>query len=217
LPILGLILLGLEALRRVRVTTGVGTTALGAVLAILGLATYERSKDWADPVRLWNSAIAATPAKPRPYGNLASHYLVQRDCSKAEEVGRRASGALGNATDAHLLTTWGLALDCLGKKTEAIEKLRAAAALQPGAQVYGALGRIHLELGRLPEAEGFLARAEQADPRWEMTYVYRGRVHAARDELEAAAAEYRRALAVNPTNATARELLTGVQTRSRVK
>jgi protein O-mannosyl-transferase len=217
LPILGLILMGLEAMRRVRITTPMATAALGAVLALLGLATYERSKDWADPVRLWNSAIAATPAKPRPYGNLASHYLVRRNCAQAEEVSNRASAILGKATDAHLMTTWGLALDCLGKKPEAIEKLKAAAAMQPGAQVYGALGRIHLELGRLLEAEGFLARAEQADPGWEMTYVYRGRVHAARDELEAAAVQYQRALAVNPANATARELLMSVQTRSRVK
>jgi protein O-mannosyl-transferase len=215
LPLLGLILLALEALRRMRAASVSGFTALASVLALLATVTYERNKDWADPVRLWNSAIAEAPAKPRPYGNLASHYLAQRKCVQAAEVASHASGVLAGKEDAYLLTTWGLALDCMGRKQEAIQKLQTAAWLQPGAPVYAALGRIHLDLGQLREAEGVLARAEQADPGWEMTYVYRGLVHSARNQLDAAAAEYRRALAVNPANATARELLSGVQTRTR--
>jgi tetratricopeptide (TPR) repeat protein len=98
-------------------------------------------------------------------------------------------------------------------KPQAIQKLQTAADLEPSAQVYAALGRIHVELGQLPAAEAVLARAEQVDPRWEMTYVYRGLMYRSRNEFEAAAAEFRRALALNPGNASARELLTEMQRR----
>ena len=91
--------------------------------------------------------------------------------------------------------------------------MEAAAGLQPSAPIFAALGRIHADLGKLPEAEAFLDRAEQVDPRWEMTYIYRGLVHQTRHEWTAAAAEFRRALALNPANSTARELLNGVLTR----
>ena len=76
--------------------------------------------------------------------------------------------------------------------------------LQPSAPVYAAIGRIHIDLGEFPKAEAVLARAEQVDPRWDITYVYRGLIHRARNEFEAAAAEFRRALALNPGNSTAR-------------
>jgi len=196
-----------------RVASASGVIAMASTLVVFGNATCERSKDWADPVRLWNSAIAAAPAKARPYSNLASFYLAQRQCLQAAEVASRASAALGGKEDNSVLTTWGLALDCTGKKPQAIQKLEAAARLQPSAPVYAALARIHVDLGQLPEAEAVLDRAEQVDPGWEMTYIYRGYVYCVRNEFESAAAEFSRALALNPRNSTARELLTAMHRR----
>src|SRR5262249_25139443 len=143
LPMLGLILVAMEGLRRMRVSSASWVIAMASILVLFGNVTYQRSKEWADPVRLWSSAIAAAPAKVRPYGNLASFYLAQRQCRQAAEVASRAPAVLDGKDGMHLLATWGLALDCAGRKPEAIKKLEAAAGLQPSAPIFAALGRIH--------------------------------------------------------------------------
>ena len=52
-----------------------------------------------------------------------------------------------------------------------------------------------------------LAAAERADPRYEMTYVYRGNIAERAGDRATAASEYRKALALNSRNAAARSAL----------
>jgi Tfp pilus assembly protein PilF len=61
-----------------------------------------------------------------------------------------------------------------------------------------------------PQALQALAKAEKIDPRFEMTYVYRGNIYALAGDRGAAAREYRRALAMNPENQVARDALARV-------
>jgi Tfp pilus assembly protein PilF len=55
-----------------------------------------------------------------------------------------------------------------------------------------------------------LAQGERIDPNFEMTYVYRGNVFEATGDKAAAAAQYQRALALNPLNSVARDALARV-------
>jgi Tfp pilus assembly protein PilF len=48
------------------------------------------------------------------------------------------------------------------------------------------------------------------DPNFEMIYVYRGKIYQATGDNAAAAEQYRRALAINPYNADARDALSQV-------
>jgi tetratricopeptide (TPR) repeat protein len=53
-------------------------------------------------------------------------------------------------------------------------------------------------MGKWPEALAALDAAEKADPNYPYTYAYRGDYHEVQGDLAAAAAEYRRAIAVAP-------------------
>ena len=57
------------------------------------------------------------------------------------------------------------------------------------------------------EALGALLQAEKSDPRFEMTYVYRGNIYEVGGDRPAAAREYQRALEINSGNQAAREAL----------
>jgi tetratricopeptide (TPR) repeat protein len=105
--------------------------------------------------------------------------------------------------DDRLLIDWALALDCLDKPDEAVSKLRQAAAMAPSALIYAQIGMVYGKRGKLDEAITALEQAEKLDPRFEMTYVYRGNVQAARGDYKNAVDWYRRALSLNPNNETA--------------
>jgi len=90
---------------------------------------------------------------------------------------------------------------------EAIVKLRAAHAIAPSALIQAQIGMIYGKNSRSEEAMQALAEAEKLDPRFDMTYVYRGNLYAARGDYVTAAAWYRHALAINPRNDAARQQL----------
>ena len=52
--------------------------------------------------------------------------------------------------------------------------------------------------------------AEQYDPRFEMTYVYRGIIDENGGDRSAAARDYQRAVSINPLNQPARDALVRV-------
>ena len=79
--------------------------------------------------------------------------------------------------------------------------------MAPSALVYAQIGMIYGKRDRFQEALIALEQAEKIDPRFEMTYVYRGNIHAARGEYDTAAGWYRHALAINPRNETAQNAL----------
>ena len=54
--------------------------------------------------------------------------------------------------------------------------------------------------GKYAEALEALAMAATIDPRFDMTYVYRGDVHLAAGDPAAAVQDFRQALAINPQN-----------------
>jgi tetratricopeptide (TPR) repeat protein len=103
-----------------------------------------------------------------------------------------------------------LALDCAGNWQEAVAKLQQAFALQPSAHIQSQIGMVYAKHSKWQEALAALAQAEAIDPRFEMTYVYRGNIFEVSGDKAAAAAQYRRALALNPLNSAARDALTRV-------
>jgi Tfp pilus assembly protein PilF len=79
-----------------------------------------------------------------------------------------------------------------------------------GAHVHATLGMVYAKLGQRDKALEELAIAEQRDPRFDMTYVYRGGLAEVAGDRAGAAREYQRALAINPQNSMAREALARV-------
>jgi protein O-mannosyl-transferase len=206
LPFLGLVLVCLESLRRLKVSQAAWAGA--AIVAVCSVLTYQRSAVWASPVTLWQDAAAKSPRKYRARFQLASALYESGSCPGAAQNFEAASRLAPPEYD--LLLDWGLALDCAGNWQDAVLKLQQSAALQRSAHVESQIGMVYAKHSQYQQALAALSRAEAIDPRFEMTYVYRGKIFEIAGNKAAAAAQYQRALALNPLNADARDSLTRV-------
>ncbi len=206
LPFLGLVLVCLEFLRRLKITQAAWTGV--AILAMCSVLTYQRSAVWASPVALWQDAANKSPQKWRPHFQLASALYESEQCPEAAQAFEAASRLAQPAWD--LLTDWALALDCEGKWQEAVAKLQQAFQIEHSAHIQSQIGMVYAKHSQWPQALAALAEAEKIDPRFEMTYVYRGNIYEVAGNKAAAAAQYQRALALNPSNSVARDALTRV-------
>jgi tetratricopeptide (TPR) repeat protein len=206
LPFLGLLLVCLEVLRRMKLSQAVWTGA--AVVAVCAILTYQRSAVWATPVTLWQDAAAKTPRKYRPRFQLASAFYESGNCQQAAATFEAASHLQQPAYD--LFVDWGLALDCAGKPQDAVVKMQQASMMERSAHIQSQIGMLYAKQRKWQEALAALAQAEKIDPSFEMTYVYRGNIFEVAGDKAAASAQYQRALKLNPLNSIARDALVRV-------
>ncbi|MCC6861629.1 MAG: hypothetical protein IT158_23870 [Bryobacterales bacterium] len=211
LSMIGLLLIALEGLRRVRLPLPKLAAALAALVLLAGGLTYARSQVWSSATALWEDAVAKTPNKARPHFQLGYAYYQMGRCNEALKHYQAVSRL--ELPDYRLLVDWALAHDCLNQAQEALSKLERAAGLERTAHVYALMGMIHGKNARVKEAENALAEAEKLDPKFDMTYVYRGNLRLAEMNLPAAAENFRRALVLNPRNQAAAEALSVIQSR----
>ncbi len=179
-----------------------------AVLAICSVLTYQRSAVWATPVTLWQDASLKSPNKLRPRFQLASAFLETGDCAQAAQTFEAASHLKNVEYD--LWVDWGLALDCAGDWQGAVAKLQHAATMERSAHIQSQIGMVYAKHSKWEEALAALSQAEQIDPTFEMTYVYRGGIYESTGDLASAATQYQRALKLNPQNSIAQDALARV-------
>ena len=206
LPFLGLVLVCLEFLRRLKWSQAAwaGIAALG----VCSVLTYQRSQVWANPVALWQDAAAKSPKKWRPRFQLAYAYYESGDFPRAADAYEAASRL--EPPGFNLLVDWALALDAQGKPQEALMKLKQASTLERSAHVQALIGMVYAKQSKWQEALAALEQAERINPRFDVTYLYRGNIYEAAGDKAAAAAQYQRALALNPVNEAARVALARV-------
>lgn len=198
LPMLGLLLVLAEFLRRWKTSQARLAAAMAVLLCAAGTLTALRARVWSSAFSLWSDAAAKSPRKSRPQQHLAFVYLTQGRCAEALPHYEKAA-ALG-PPDYRVLTNWGLAYDCLGREEAALDKLQQAARLRYGAHIQSLLGMVYVKMGQREEAARALEAAERLDPSFANTYVYRGALLQQTGEWEAAAREFRRALSLDPAN-----------------
>ena len=206
LPFLGLILIALELLRNLKLQSLIGAGA--AICVLLCLLSYNRNEVWGDPVALWSDAAAKSPQKVRPRFQLAYAYYEMGRCQEAANNYEAASKLGPPRVD--LLMDWGLSLDCAGRAKEALDVLKQAVMYENTAHVHATIGMVYAKSGQKDDALRELALAEQSDPNFEMTYVYRGGVYELGGDKATAIREYQHALAINPSNSAAREAMARV-------
>jgi tetratricopeptide (TPR) repeat protein len=213
LPMIGILLVLIAALQHIRVDRRKLAAGLCVVLAVLAVATYRRNELWASDIAIWEDAASKSPGKQRVHFQLAHTYYTNGRCRDA--ITQYAEAARLEKPDYGVLIDWGLAYDCAGEPDAAIAKLREAAALDPKAHVYTQIAMVYAKQSRWPEALEALAQAEKLDPNYDMIYDDRGGVRANTNDLAGAAADYQHALALNPANEHARQMLEIVQQRLR--
>jgi len=214
LPMIGLLLVAIDLIRRAPLKTTPLAVSLGAVLLIAAALTYRRSIVWSGAIPLWEDAVQKSPAKARAHFQLAFAYFDANRCHEAEEQYQKASEL--KKPDYMLLLDWALADNCLGKSDDAIAKLSQAAAIESTAHVYSQLGMMYAKTSRTAEAFRALDSAQSMDPAFEATYLYRGQLFQSLNNPAAAEQQFRRALEINPQNQQALDLLRQLRTGSRI-
>ncbi|MBC8167166.1 MAG: hypothetical protein H7Y20_15010 [Bryobacteraceae bacterium] len=212
LPFICLLLITVDFLRRWRPSPALLASALAGVLAVSGFAAYERNKTWSNALLFWGDTVSKSPTNARAVFQLAYAQWQGGMCADAVRNYEKVSTL--QKVDDRLLVDWALALECTDKPEDAVKKLREAYAIAPAALIQAQIGMIYGKRGRTEEAMQALAEAEKLDPRFEMIYVYRGNLFAARQDYASAAAWYRHALAINPNNDAAQKALSAVESQS---
>jgi hypothetical protein len=200
LPFLGLALICCELLRR-QSFSGMVVISAGALI-VCSVLTYQRNQVWASPLALWQDAVDKSPNKYRPRFQLAYELFSEGRCPDAVKSYEIAS-KLG-PMDEVLLVDWALALECAGRSSDAVNKLRQAAMLNNTAHIHTQIAVVHAKHKEYQEALAELAEAEKIDPRYDLIYFYRGGVAEALGDPVTARQMYRRALELNPQNQPAR-------------
>jgi tetratricopeptide (TPR) repeat protein len=209
LPMIGLLLVCCEGLRRLRFQQIVQVG--GVVVAIFAVLTYMRAEVWANPLALWGDAVSKSPNKYRPRFQLAYAQFERGQCPAAAQSYEAASHL--KAVDNEVLVDWALALDCMGRQPEAIDKLKQASLIRDTAHVHSEIARVYMRQRSWQDALTELAVAERMDPNYDMIYAYRGNIYQIAGDRLAAAKEFQRALQLNPDNQVARDALLQMQSR----
>ena len=201
LPMIGLLFVVLEFLRRWQVSRNGLIAACTGVCLLLALGSYRRNQKWSNAQALWADAAEKNPDKQRVQFGLAVSQFRAGHCRDSIPHYERAV-ALGKP-DAELLWNLSMAYDCEHQIGKALQVLRSSINLHATAQSWASLGLIEAKNGTLDPALESLDKAEQLDSRYAMTYVYRGGIYQAIGRVKDAAEQYKRALGIDPANAAA--------------
>jgi tetratricopeptide (TPR) repeat protein len=210
LPFLGLTLVCLEFLRRLKLQQRLMIEV--PVLLLLIVFTYQRSAIWGDPMALWQDTVAKSPNKVRPRAQLAYVYLDRHDFGQAADNYEIASHLA--PPDYRLLSDWGLALDGANRPEDAIEKLQAATRLEIDPYAWALIGQVYGKRGQSSQALQALDQADKIDPNFPMAHAIRGNVYQSIGDCRAVA-EYQRALELEPSYAGLAEALASAQAKCR--
>jgi tetratricopeptide (TPR) repeat protein len=213
LSMLGLLLIVVDGVSRLRVRPKELATALGLVLLAAAWATRAHAAVWADPVALWQDTVQKSPNKGRVHFQLAFAYRDAGHCDLAVREYQKTADL--EPSDYGLLVDWALAYDCLNQTDQAVAKLRQAAALKPTAHVYSQIGMVYAKQARWAEAMTALDVAQKIDPNYGMTYYYKGGVHLSQNQVPEAVADYRRAIQLDGTYQPALDGLANAEARLR--
>jgi tetratricopeptide (TPR) repeat protein len=202
---IGLLLIAIEVLSRVKLSERALAGVAAGVALVAAVGTHARAAVWSSPVALWEDTVRKSPKKPRAYLQLAQSYYDAGQYTRAIETFERLRQI--EPPDYNTLINQALAYQQMNQLDAALGKLREAAAIEGTAHVYSQIGMVHAQRGQRAEALEALAAAEKADPNWAPTYNYRAKIHFQANELAPAVANYRKALALQPSLADAREEL----------
>ncbi len=112
LPSIGFFVAAIAALSYLRLSQRSAVrAALAVILAVYGVGTFQRSRVWADDLRLWQDTVTKSPGKARPWAWLGRVLDGRGQQDQAEQAWTRAEQVVrqGSMEHATLLGNLGLA------------------------------------------------------------------------------------------------------------
>jgi protein O-mannosyl-transferase len=211
LPMLGLILIGCELASKTRISRATGACLLTFTALVLGKLTYDRNQLWGQPEKLMEMAASAAVYNPRPLLNFTEILIRQGRCDLAPAYLERAERRLPN--NYYVNAGWGRALACLGHFDQALQRLQAAARINPSSQVYEWIGLVYGQMGQVEQAGSALKKAVELDPNSESAHGSLALWYEETNNLEAADREYRAAISLDHYDSWAKTGFMRVRTR----
>lgn len=189
LPIIGLILIGVEILSRLRLRPPALVSTILVLTLVYGALCYERNREWGDPEELLASATRECVRNSRPYIMLAEYLISQNRCAAAIPYLEQGARKIPDAT---IYVSWGRALECLGDRRGAMQDLQKAAAMAPNStEVFQLIGLLYGEM-KMPEEAGMaLRKAVEVAPDSTRAHSALGLWFESMHDLDQAEAQYK--------------------------
>jgi tetratricopeptide (TPR) repeat protein len=209
LPLVGLILIGCEAVRRWRPSRPALAGLVIAISVTFGGYCYVRNRLWGNPDLLLALSARDAQYNPRPLLNIAEAMIRRNHCELAIPYLDRADRILPGSYYVHSIR--GRALACIGRPAEGLVHLEMAARIRPCSEIYQWIGLLLGQMGRIPEAGPILRKAVQLEPGSATAHGSLGLWYESVGDYLAAEREYAASLSIDPADRGARESLERVR------
>jgi tetratricopeptide (TPR) repeat protein len=207
--VLGLLLIMVDVLSRVRVEPKKLAMGCVAVLIACAIGTHGRAAVWADDETFWKDTVQKAPENDRAHFHLAFAWAEQQRWPEA--VREYEQAARHSPPTGDLLVDWGVAYLNDGQTEKALAKFQAAAALDNSAHAWTQVAEAYGKMGRWQEALDALAVAQTRDASFTFIPVDRGKIHLATGRCAEAVEDFQQALKIavhgDPANDQARQYL----------
>jgi protein O-mannosyl-transferase len=172
--------------------------ALGLIIGIFSLMTWERSKVWKDSITFWNNVLAYDPNIPVANNNLGEVYGQRGEHDRAYAYFDRALAL--DPTLQRVYLNRGTANTRKGHYDRALLDFNKAIALDPSSgESYLGRGDCYFNEGDLDRALSDYMQAARLNPEMAKVYLNRGNLFAKRGDYDKALADYGSALSLDPT------------------
>jgi hypothetical protein len=202
LPLLGLILIGCELSRRVRLSPPVMWSVGAVIVTLLSGWCYARNQQFSHPETLFADAAAQSTHNSRPYVHLAHTLYEEGRCEEEIPYLERADRLFANNYGIQM--EWGGALECLGRLEESARRLQLAAQINPLGDAWEMLGLVYGAMNKPDESGAALRRAVQVKPDYASAHRSLAIWYEAVADYAAAEREYSRSLALDSHDRQAR-------------
>jgi Flp pilus assembly protein TadD len=209
LPLLGLILVGCELSRHIRLSAAASTAvATLAALMFTGFC-YARNQEWSHPEELMAVAAQQSTHNLRPYINLTETLVHEHHCEPAIPYLQRADQLFPKSYD--LEVAWGWTLECMGRYDEALAHLQEAARIATNSRAYEWIGLLYGEMHRSEEAGVALHKAVELDPNSVSAHEALGLWYESIHDFAAAETEHAKSVVLDPNDQNAQAALEHVR------
>jgi tetratricopeptide (TPR) repeat protein len=192
--------------------------SLAVILAIYGVGTFQRSRVWADDLRLWQDTVAKSPEKARPWGWLGRIYDGRGQQQEAEAAWIRAEQVVqpGSMEEATLLGNLGLAAARKKNYQTAVDYYEKSLKIRPRrATVRAQLAVALIRLGRTEEGWQEFEKAFGDTTGSYEALILRAQEFYLAGSYAKAAQDYRMALALLPESDEAQHNLAAAEEAAR--
>ena len=168
-------------------------TAYAAMLGVLGLLSWQQSRQYVDIETIWRTTIARNPSAWMAYSNLGSFLTTRGNTNEAIADFRKALELWPDQSKDH--NNLGKALVQQGRMAEAMAEFQTASRISPNdPDAESNLGAALLQQGNSEEAISHLRRAVEKFPRHAQARINLGNALLQTGDADGAIAEYEKTL-----------------------